>query len=236
MKVQEKRVVIVTGGNRGIGKAIVHEFAANGDIVYVISRHKGEEAGAVFFEADIRDIAKMKEILQTIYKENKKIDILVNNAGIMEDALIGMISSENILEQFQINTFSVIELTQLASRFMKRNKKGSIINIASIIGVMGNAGQSVYSATKGAVISFTKSAAKELSGDGIRVNAVAPGIIQTDLIDHVPEEKMKKRIENISMGRTGLPEEVAKTVVFLASDDASYISGQIIGVDGGAVI
>lgn len=231
-----EQVVIVTGGSRGIGEAIVKEFLEKGDIVYTISRSgcKIEKVNSV--EADICDMETMKKVFQDIYKKHGKIDILVNNAGIMEDALLGMISKENILKQFSVNVFAVIELTQLAVRFMKRQKKGSIINIASIIGTNGNAGQSVYSATKGAVISFTKSAAKELAKDGIRVNAIAPGVIETDLVSSVPENLMEKRISNIGLGRMGQPAEVAKAVVFLASEEASYISGQILGVDGCAVL
>lgn len=233
---QKENIVIVTGGNRGIGKAIATEFMAKGDIVYTISRHRPIDPGIGFFEADVRDSNKMKEILQQIYKKHGKIDVLVNNAGIMTDALIGMISHDKLLEQFQINVFSVIELTQLVSRFMKKNKKGSIINVSSVIGIYGNAGQSVYSATKGAIISFTKSAAKELSGDGIRVNAIAPGIIQTDLISNIPNDKLQNCIDHISLGRIGKPKEVAQTVVFLASEAASYITGQIVGIDGGIII
>lgn len=230
------RVVIITGGSRGIGKAAAAEFAERGDIVYSVARHPSGAEKVRSLEADIRDTARLKQLLQDIFKEHGRIDVLVNNAGMMEDALIGMISSQKLLEQFQVNVFAVIELTQLAVRFMKRRKSGCIVNVASIIGTNGNAGQSVYSATKGAVISFTKSAAKELAPDGIRVNAVAPGIIETELIEKVPEEKMRKRIEAVGLGRVGTPEEAARAIAFLASEEASYISGQILGVDGCAVL
>lgn len=230
------QVVVVTGGSRGIGRAVTEEFVKNGDIVYSISRTPSDVAGVQLIEADVRDMNTIKQALQGVFKEHGQIDVLVNNAGIMEDALIGMISHEKMVEQFQINVFAVIELTQLAARFMKRKKSGSIINVASIIGTNGNAGQSVYSATKGAVISFTKSAAKELAKDGIRVNAVAPGIIETTLVEHVPQELMEKRVANIGLGRMGQPEEVAKAIAFLGSKEASYVSGQILGIDGCAVI
>lgn len=230
------RIVVVTGGNRGIGRAAAAEFIDRGDIVYSIARHASELPGIRSLEADLRDTARAKGLVQGIYKEHGRLDVLVNNAGMMEDALIGMISSEKMQEQFQVNVFAVIELTQLAVRLMKRQKGGCIVNVASIIGVNGNAGQSVYSATKGAVISFTKSAAKELAADGIRVNAVAPGIIGTELIEKVAEAKLQKRLEAVGQGRIGRPEEVAKAIAFLASEEASYISGQILGVDGCAVV
>ncbi len=230
------QVVIVTGGSRGIGKAVTEEFIKRGDIVYSISRTMSEVEGVLTIQADVRDVNTIKPAMQEIYKKHGRIDVLVNNAGIMEDALIGMIAHEKLMEQFEINVFAVIELTQLAVRFMKRQKSGSIINIASIIGTNGNAGQSVYSATKGAVISFTRSAAKELARDGIRVNAVAPGIIETSLVANVPQDMMEKRVANIGLGRMGQPEEVAKVIAFLASSEASYISGQILGIDGCAVI
>ena len=230
------KVVIVTGGSKGIGKAIVSGFKEIGDTVYYIARNIPDKEDTNFIEADVRDTSVIKKFFTDIYKRHKKIDVLVNNAGIMSDALIGMISTENIIEQFQINVFAVIELTQIVSRFMRRNKSGCIVNIASIIGIGGNAGQSVYSATKGAVVSFTRSAAKELAPLGIRVNAVAPGIIETSLINKVPEKALCERLGGICLGRVGKADDVAKTVVFLASDDASYISGQILCVDGCTII
>lgn len=233
----EGKVVVVTGGSRGIGKEIVRLFAAQGAVVYSMARTACDIEGVKNIEVDLcEDIADAKKKLMVILKECGRVDIFINNAGIMEDALIGMISAENMQRQFQTNVFSMIELTQLAARIMKKKKTGAIVNIASIIGTNGNAGQAVYSAAKGAVVSFTKSAAKELARDNIRVNAVAPGIIDTDLIKNVPGESMKERISKIAMGRLGKPEEVAEAVLFLASDKASYISGQILGVDGCAVI
>lgn len=231
-----KKIAIITGGNRGIGKATVEEFLTQNYLVYSISRHPSEYPDVISIEADVRDTSTIKQAFLDIYKQHERIDVLVNNAGIMDDALIGMISTDKMTEQFQINVFSTIELTQLAVRFMKRKKSGCIINVASIIGINGNAGQSVYSATKGAVISFTKSAAKELAPYGIRVNAVAPGIIDTSLIQNVPDAAMQKRISQIGMGRIGTPEEIGKTISFLASEHASYISGQILGIDGCAIL
>lgn len=242
------KIAVVTGANRGIGKAVIEEFVRNGAIVYAIARkqeemeaiasslnelYKGELFPVIF---DIRENEKIKELFNQIYKEQGRVDILVNNAGIMQDALLGMISEKLIKESFETNVYATIQMTQIASRIMKRKKSGSIINVASMIGIHGNAGQAVYSATKGAVISFTKSAAKELTKSGIRVNAVAPGIINTQLVLDVPDELMKKKLEHVKMGRMGKTEEVANVITFLASESSTYISGQIIGVDGCAII
>lgn len=238
------QVAIVTGASRGIGKAIAEELAMQGAVVYGVSRSgtaqsrlSGTDCGEIISVAqDITDIQQAKKLFMQIQKERERIDILVNNAGVMQDALIGMISDQMMRELFEVNVFALIQWSQLAARFMKRRKKGSIIQLASIIGTNGNAGQSVYSATKGAVISFTKSAAKELAPDGIRVNAVAPGIIQTDLLQNVPEQLLEQRMAGIRMGRIGSPQDVAMAVSFLASDQARYISGQILGVDGCTVL
>jgi 3-oxoacyl-[acyl-carrier protein] reductase len=242
------KVAVVTGGNRGIGKAVVDQFVKNGAIVYALSRNriemesiavdlnkldKGKVIPVIF---DVRENQKINQLFSQINKKCGKIDILVNNAGIMQDALLGMISEQMIKELFEINVFATIQMTQMAARLMKKKKSGSIINIASIIGINGNAGQSVYSATKGAVISFTKSVAKELAESCIRVNAIAPGIIRTQLIEDIPEDILKKRIEGIKMGRMGETGEVASVVLFLATEASSYITGQVIGVDGGTII
>lgn len=237
------KTAIVTGATKGIGKAIAQLFADQGAVVYGLGRNQedlnklneyADNMHAVL--ADVCNGNQCKEIFSTIYKEEGRIDILVNNAGIMQDALIGMITDSQIQMLFQTNVYAVIQLTQLAARFMKRRKEGIILNLSSIIGTNGNPGQSVYSATKGAVISFTKSAAKELAPQGIRVNAIAPGIIQTDLLASVPEEKLQERISKIQLGRMGTPQEVAEAALFLASDRSRYISGQILGVDGVTIL
>lgn len=234
-----KKIAIITGATKGIGKAITQLFADSNAIIYGIGRNECELNALEQYspnihsvKADVCHTDEFKNIFQAIYKQHGHIDILVNNAGVMNDALIGMISEEMILDMFQTNVFSVIQLTQLAARFMKKQKFGNIINIASIIGLQGNSGQSVYSATKGAIISFTKSAAKELAPSNIRVNAIAPGIIKTDLLSTVPENKLLERISTIKLGRIGQPADVAKTALFLASDYSEYITGQIISVDG----
>lgn len=243
-----EKVCLVTGSNRGIGAAIIEKFAKEGAIVYANARDEGSidvlceklnyEYGSkvipVYF--DVTDEKAVREVFMRIKKERQRIDVLVNNAGIMKDALIGMVSKSLMKEVFNVNVFAVMNMLQMAAKLMKRQGGGSIINMASIVGTNGSAGQSVYSASKGAVISLTKSAAKELAGHNIRVNAVAPGIIDTDMIKHLGQEKLKDNIANIGYGRLGNVEEVANACAFLASDMSEYITGQIIGVDGGMVI
>lgn len=238
------KTAIITGANRGIGRAAAKCFCDNGATVYAVCRtdaacgelERETHPGIIPVLLDITDTKGAQREMQRIRKEAGALDILVNNAGIMEDALIGMITRELIERVFSINVYAPILLSQLAARFMRKQNSGVIINVASLIGVNGNAGQSVYAASKGAVISFTKSASKELAPYGIRVNAVAPGMIDTQLLDNVPEEKRRQRLESVGLGRLGKPEEVAEVITFLASNMASYITGQIIGIDGGAVI
>lgn len=244
MKILEGKIALVTGTSRGIGKCIAEELAQNGAVVYANARREGcldewarqlnQEKGTmikpVYF--DVTDSEKVRKEIFEIWKKTKKIDILVNNAGVEYNENIGMLKKEHISEMFAVNTIATIEITQLVAKFMMRNNSGSVINIASVVAQFGASGQSVYSATKGAVVSFTKSAAKELGKYKIRVNAVAPGLNDTDMIKETDEEYLKKRINNVSLGRIGKPKDVANSVVFLASDMAEYISGQVIGIDG----
>lgn len=243
-----EKVVIVTGASRGIGEEITKQFVENNAIVYAVARdeekleklarqlNKKQQGKMIPVPMDLKNVIQMKELVSYINKEHGRINVLVNNAGIMKDAFLGMISDQMIQELFEANVFATIQMTQLVARLMKRKKEGTIINIASIIGTNGNAGQSIYSATKGAVISFTKSIAKELASFNIRANAVAPGIIQTDLIKEVPQDLLEKRVAGIKMGRMGTVEEVGNVVTFLASDSSKYVTGQVIGVDGCTII
>lgn len=188
---------------------------------------------------DITNSADVKSVLMSIHKQEGKIDVLVNNAGVVFNRKMGMIVRDETELMFRVNVIAVLELMQLAARFMARNKTGSIVNIASVTAVLGSPGQVAYSATKGAVISLTKSAAKELAPQGIRVNAVAPGIVETERFTELYEttgDKIDQRIGKIALGRLGNPEDVANACAFLASERASYISGQILGVDGCASI
>lgn len=247
----DKKVCIITGAAQGIGKAIAEQFAKDGAIVYAADRQIGSmdawasECGEryktkvvpVYF--DVTDSASVKNTIMSIFKAEDRIDVLVNNAGIVFNKKIGMIVRDETELMFRVNVIAVLELIQLVSRFMGRKGGGSIINIASVTAVAGSPGQVAYSATKGAIISMTKSAAKELAPQGIRVNAVAPGIIKTERFSELYAEsgdKINNRIEKIALGRLGLPEDIAFACSFLASERASYISGHILGVDGCATI
>lgn len=233
----EGKIAIVTGCSRGIGRSIMETFASNGATVYAVDLVEGcmddvasESIIPCYF--DITDTKAIIELVKRVNKEQGKIDVLVNNAGIMLDALIPMVTDEQIHKTFEVNVFAMMHFIQYVSKIMKRQHSGSIINAASIMGISGNYAQMVYAASKGAVIALTKSAAKELAQDGIRVNAVAPGTINTKLLENTPEETLAQIKSRIYMGELGTPEEVANAYLFLASDLSSYISGQVLGVDG----
>ena len=237
----DSKIALVTGASRGIGKAIAEVFTRNGAVVYANAREKGcldnlnnDNLIPIYF--DVTDKSAVKSAFMQIRKEQGKLDILINNAGIMKDALIGMISEKDTREMFEVNVFAAIDLIQLASKFMIRQKSGSIINVSSLVGVSGNQGQLAYSASKGAIIAMTKTAAKELAQYNIRVNSVAPGIIDTDLHKSVASEHMIERKSNIGMGRMGTSDDIANACLFLASDLSSYVTGQVIGVDGSTVM
>lgn len=248
MKLLEKKVCLVTGTSRGIGGEIVKRFAQEGAVVYANARKEGsiDESSKHWEDAygtsvvpvyfDVTDENGAKQAIMRIKKEQGRLDVLVNNAGIMKDSVIGMISSELMKEVFSANVFSVINLIQLANKLMGRQKSGSIINLSSIVGVEGSAGQLVYSASKGAVAAITKAAAKELAINNIRVNAIAPGMIDTDLFRSIGEENIERNLKQIKMGRLGSTTDVANAAVFLASDLSAYITGQILGVDGEASV
>jgi len=240
----EGKVAIVTGGARGIGYAIASAMAANNANVVLVGRNKDslEQAATTLskdtgvqvltVDGDVGDSATAKAAVKTCFSTFKRLDITVNNAGVLEDGLIGMIADDVIDRTLATNTRGVINFTQASARLMERNGAGSIINITSIIGRFGNAGQLVYGASKAAVIGATKSAAKELAPKRIRVNGIAPGYINTDMIKHIDEDTDRERRASIGMGRIGEPEDIANLALFLASDMSSYITGQTIGVDG----
>jgi 3-oxoacyl-[acyl-carrier protein] reductase len=242
------RVAVVTGASRGIGRAAAESLLKAGCNV-VLNARASNEATASFAELEqaypgrvttiygsVADTATATALAQGAMSRHKRLDILVNNAGILRDKLIGMISDAEIEELFQVNIIGLIKITQLAARLMARRRGGSIINVSSIVGRRGNSGQIVYSATKSAVIGATFSAAKELAPMNIRVNAVAPGLIQTSMTDSIPEDKRKNLESHIAMGRVGTAQDVADTILFLASDLSSYVTGQVIGVDGGLIV
>jgi 3-oxoacyl-[acyl-carrier protein] reductase len=243
------KVVFVTGAARGIGFASAKVFAREGATVLLGGRDAQKLEDAIdalridFPEAklapilcDVADEKSVKAAFQKIFSTYKQLDILLANAGVLNDALVGMVTTTQIQEVFGVNTFGVLYCSQYASRLMARKGTGSIILVSSIIGTNGNIGQAVYGGSKAAVIGITKSLAKELAGQNIRVNAIAPGFIDTDMARSLSDEKFSERIDSIKMGRIGKPEEVANVALFLASDLSSYVTGQIIGVDGGMLI
>ncbi|MCR5783676.1 MAG: SDR family oxidoreductase [Clostridia bacterium] len=240
-----EKVCIVTGGSRGIGKAISQVFARNGATVYAVDIREGTveewsgdfnkevsgEVRSLYF--DVSDEQAVKNGVMQIKRECGHIDGLVNNAGVEFNELIGMISHDNMEKMFSVNVYGTINMLQIVSRIMGRQAGGgSIVNIASMTALRGNRGQLVYSATKGAVVSLTKSAAKELAEKNIRVNAIAPGLTNTDMMKQADPEKLQGRINNICMGRLAEPEDIANACLFMVSDLSSYVSGQILAVDG----
>ncbi len=239
------RIAVVTGAARGIGKAIVLELAAAGATVVINdigNLDKAEEtvreitaAGgrAMVVQADISQAAEVDRLVNTVIQEYGKIDILVNNAGIARDNLLMRMKEADWDTVMNINLKSVFLCTKAVSRGMLKQRSGAIVNIASVVGIMGNAGQANYAAAKAGIIGFTKSMAKELASRGIRVNAVAPGYIATDMTAMLPEEVKKEFIKGIPLGRIGSAEDVAKAVLFLVSPAASYMTGQTLSVDGG---
>jgi 3-oxoacyl-[acyl-carrier protein] reductase len=239
------RFALVTGSTRGIGWEVVRVLAAHGCGVAINGRDvqavtaRAAEISTTFgvptlqVPGDVADAAAVGGFYQAIFKAWKRLDILVNNAGILEDALLGMITPELVDRVLGVNTKGAILNLQGAARLMARAKSGSIINLSSIIGTMGNEGQAVYGASKAALLGLTRSAAKELAPSGIRVNAVAPGYIETDMIKHLSPEVHAQRLAQIGMGRIGAPLDIANVVLFLACDLSSYVTGQVLGVDGG---
>lgn len=247
MNCLEKKVCIVTGAGGGIGSSICKLFTQeNPNVVIAVEHNSGSvdkwkdscqnSQLIIPYALDITDERGIKTLVQTVKRKYGKIDVLVNAAGISFSERIGMINRSHVKQMFSVNVIGLIELSQYTARMMMRQGQGSIINIASVVGIHGNPGQSAYSATKGAIISFTKSAAKELASMGIRVNAVAPGLTDTEMIRQTSEDIIESRISRIGLGRIASPNEVAEMVLFLASEKASYITGQIISVDGGTIM
>lgn len=239
----KNKVCIVTGAARGIGKEVALLFASEGAEIVVNDARLGsadewinqsalkEHLHPYYF--DISNPDAVRQNVMAVKKQFGHIDVLVNNAGVEFNELIGMISRDNMEKMFNVNVYGTIEMIQAVSRIMSRNiNGGSIINISSMVGLRGNPGQLVYSATKGAVIALTKSAAKELAPKKIRVNSIAPGLTQTEMMEQADIEKLQGRISNICMGRIAQPNDIAGGCLLLASGYAEYISGQILPVDG----
>lgn len=242
------KVCLITGTSRGIGQAIAERFAKEGAIVYANARTEGsldkwaeesnqQVAGCVLpIYFDMTDYSGIRQAIVRIKKEQGKIDVLVNNAGMVTNELLGMISIDKTREMFEVNVFGLLELSQLvATRFMVRQKSGSIINLASMVGVEGCRGQVAYSASKGAIVALTKSMAKELAEHNVRVNAIAPGMIGTERLQTTIKEVYKDNIPVIGMGRFGEPKEIADACLYFASELSTYTTGQILGVAGNMI-
>ena len=241
----EGKVAIVTGASRGIGRAVAINLAQSGaDIVVNYSGSEGaaqetveavQALGrkAIKFKANVANADEVASMVEEAHKEFGHIDILVNNAGITRDGLLMRMKDEDFDAVIDINLKGVYLVTKAVSKIMMKQRSGHIINMTSVVGVMGNAGQTNYAASKAGVIGFTKSCAKELASRGITVNAIAPGFIRTEMTDVLKDDIKKALMEQIPMKNFGEVEDIANTVAFLASEDARYITGQVISVDGG---
>jgi len=245
MKLKGK-ICIVTGGARGIGKEICSCFLAEGATVCIFDLNKTEALNtldqfvqkygkekAVFFNVDITSIDSVDNSMEEIIKKFGRIDVLVNNAGITSDNLVLRMDIAEWKKVIDINLTGTFICSKYASRYMVKQKSGRIINMSSVIGIKGNAGQSNYSASKAGVIGLTKSMAREFASRNINVNAIAPGYIETEMTKKIDEKFKEKIISMIPSGKLGTVEDVAKTAVFLASDDSEYITGAVINLDGG---
>ena len=245
---EERKTVFVTGGSRGIGKEVALKFAEEGyDVIinYVSEKtdvealkKEFEEKGAetLILKADVSKEVEVQEVIKQAIEKFGKIDVLVNNAGITRDNLLMRMSEEDFDKVLEINLKGTFIVTKAVTKYMMKKRSGSIINLSSVVGVSGNAGQCNYSASKAGIIGFTKSVAKELASRNIRANAVAPGFIETDMTNVLPEN-VKEEIHNqIPLKRMGSAKEVAELIYFLGSEKSSYITGQVINVDGGMVM
>lgn len=245
---EETKTVFVTGASRGIGKEIALKYAENGYNViinYVSEKTNVEElkkefeekgVKALIMQADVTDATKIEEVVKKGVEEFGKIDVLVNNAGITRDNLLMRMSEEEFDKVIEINLKGTYIVTKAVTKYMMKKRAGSIINLSSVVGVVGNAGQCNYSASKAGIIGFTKSVAKELASRNIRANAIAPGFIETDMTA-VLSDSVKENIHNqIPLKRMGTAKEVANLAYFLGSEESSYITGQVINIDGGMVM
>ena len=240
----QNKIALVTGATRGIGRAIAEELASKGAFVIgtatsekgadTISAYLGDKGKGLVL--NVADKESIDAVLEQIKEQFGDIDILVNNAGITRDGLLMRMKDEDFDAVIDINLKGVYLVTKAVSKIMMKQRSGHIINMTSVVGVMGNAGQTNYAASKAGVIGFTKSCAKELASRGITVNAIAPGFINTDMTDVLPEKVKEAMVTEIPLGRMADAEEVATVVTFLASDFANYITGQVINVDGGMVM
>lgn len=245
MKLLEGKTALITGASKGIGRKIAEKFAEHGANVaftYLSSVEKGEALQAELqsfgtqvkgYRSDASKFDQSEALIKAILADFGNLDIVVNNAGITKDGLLMRMSEENWDDVIDVNLKSVFNVTKAASRVMMKNRKGVFINMSSVVGVQGNAGQANYAASKAGIIGFSKSVAKELGSRNIRTNVVAPGFIRTEMTDVLDPKVVEGWEQAIPLKRAGEPEDVANLCVFLASDMSSYISGQVIPVDGG---
>ncbi len=239
------KMALITGGSRGIGEAIVRKYASEGASVAFTYRSSSEKADVIVaeltkaghqvkaYQSDAANFAQAETLIKQVLEDFEKIDILINNAGITKDNLIMRMSEEQWDDVITVNLKSVFNLTKQVIRHMMRNRAGSIINMSSVVGISGNAGQSNYAASKAGIIGFTQSIAKEVGSRNIRCNAVAPGFIETDMTHGLDEKTKETFLAGIPMNRLGQAEEVANVCLFLGSDLSSYVSGQTLSVCGG---
>jgi 3-oxoacyl-[acyl-carrier protein] reductase len=244
----ENKVSMVTGGARGIGKDIAMLFAKEGSDIAIcdvneeaLSATKAEIESAtgrkvLVEKVDVTSLKEVEDFVKKILDNLGNLDILVNNAGITRDNLLLRMSEDEWDAVLNVNLKGAFNCIKAVTRPMMKNKSGKIVNMASIIGIMGNAGQANYAASKGGLIALTKTVAKELASRNINVNAIAPGFIQTDMTDKLTDEMKQKLLEYVPLKRMGETEDVAKLALFLASDDASYITGEVVKIDGGMVM
>ena len=244
----EGKVAVVTGASRGIGRAIAVKLASMG--AFVVINYNGSEerarevkqeieaenGAAAICQCDVSDYGQCETFIQNVIKEYGHIDILVNNAGVTRDGLLMKMTEEDFDRVVDTNLKGAFNTIRFASRQMLKQKSGRIINMSSVVGVTGNAGQANYAASKAGIIGLTKAAARELASRGITVNAIAPGFIETDMTSVLPEKVREASVAQIPLGGFGKPGQVAAAAVFLASEDAGYITGQVLHVDGGMVM
>lgn len=239
-------VALITGGSRGIGLATAQVLAAMGYRLLLAARapepleqaqqslrHAYPDTNVITMNLDVADESQVKSLFQQLQSNYKRLDLLVNCAGIMPEALLAMTRPDDLRRTFEVNVFGSYYCCQYAARLMARNKRGVIINLASAVGEQGATGQSAYAASKSAISGLTRSLARELAPQGIRVNAVAPGLIDSDMTSAYQGERRQAVIDHTALGRSGQAAEVAALIAFLASDQAGYITGQVIGINGG---
>ena len=245
MKLLKDKVALITGGSRGIGRSICKSFAENGCSIAFTYKSSKESAETLIdelkeynvkvklYKSDASNYNDSIDLLETVVTDFEKIDILVNNAGITKDNLLMRMDDSEFKDVIDINLGSVFNLTKASIKFFLKQREGSIINISSVVGIRGNAGQSNYAASKAGIIGFSKSIALELGSRNIRCNVIAPGFIETEMTGSLPVEVVEKWKESIPLKRSGKPNDVGNACVFLASDLSSYITGQVLQVDGG---